>query len=73
MNALIHFSKLDAGTNAPSAKRIESVFTVMTCEAGLYMVNLNACTFLRLKLLIVELWVFAQYIFSICVMFSLPL
>lgn len=45
----------------------------MTCEAGLYMVNMNACTFLWLKLLIVEPWVFARYIFSICVMFSLPL
>lgn len=37
------------------------------------MVHLNVCTFLWQKLLIVELWVFAQYIFSICVMFSLPL
>lgn len=37
------------------------------------MVNTDACTFLWLKLLIVELWVPAQCIFSICVMFSLPL
>lgn len=59
---LCHYRKLDL-----------SVITVMTHEAGLYMVNMDACTFLWLKLLIVELWVFARYIFSICVMFSLPL
>lgn len=34
---------------------------------------MNGCTFLWLDLLIVELWVLARYIFSICVMFSLPL
>lgn len=72
-HSLFHYSMLDLGTNAHAAKKTESVITAMTCEAGLYMVNMNACTFLWLKLLIVELWVFARYIFSICVMFSLPL
>lgn len=67
------YSKIDLGTDAPVAKIMESVITVMACEAGLYMVNMNARTFLWLKLLIVELWVLARYIFSICVMFSLPL
>lgn len=70
---LCRYSKLDLSTSAPAAKVTELVITVMTCVAGLYMVNMNACTFLWLKLLIVELWVFARYIFSICVMFSLPL
>lgn len=40
---LCHYSKLDLGTNAPLAEMIESV---VTCEAGLYMVNMNARTFL---------------------------
>lgn len=61
------------GNQCSCSRVTESVITFMTRDAGLYMVNVNACTFLWLKLLIVELWVFARYIFSICVMFSLPL
>lgn len=49
------------------------VITAETSEAGLYMVNMSGCTFLWLKLLIVEPWVLARYIFSVCVMFSLLL
>lgn len=60
-------------TNAAVDKMIESVSTLMTCESGNHTVNIDARTFLWLKLLIVELWVPAQCIFSICVMFSLPL
>lgn len=71
VKSLMYFSKLDAGTNSPIDERTKSFFfTVMTYETQLYM---DGRTFPWLKLLIVKRRVFAQYIFSICVMFSLPL